>query len=407
MNCRHCSQPLTHRFLDLGFAPPSNAYLSESDLRKPEKTYPLRVLVCDACWLVQTEDYAEAGELFSHDYAYFSSTSSTWLDHAKRYAESIQKRLSLGSDSFAIEVASNDGYLLKNFVSAGIPCLGIEPTAGTAAAAEKLGIPVRREFFGERLGKELAASGRQADLIIGNNVFAHVPDINDFTRGLKAALKPGGTITLEFPHLLRLIESAQFDTIYHEHFSYLSLHAVSRIFSAAGLKIVDVEELPTHGGSLRIYGCHAESAFLSSDAVTRILNEERNHGLLDLATYAAFQSRAEKIKDDFLSFLIEQKRTRKKVAAYGAAAKGNTLLNFAGIKPDLLPFVCDAAPSKQGKFLPGSHIPIYSPEKLESESPDFVVILPWNIADEVIEQNTALHSRGTNFVTAVPELSVL
>jgi hypothetical protein len=407
MNCRHCSQPLTHRFLDLGFAPPSNAYLSESDLRKPEKTYPLRVLVCDACWLVQTEDYAEAGELFSHDYAYFSSTSSTWLDHAKRYAESIQKRLSLGSDSFAIEVASNDGYLLKNFVSAGIPCLGIEPAASTAEAAEKLGIPVRREFFGEKVGKELAASGRQADLIIGNNVFAHVPDINDFTRGLKAALKPSGTITLEFPHLLRLIESTQFDTIYHEHFSYLSLHAVSRIFSSAGLAVYDVEELSTHGGSLRIYGCHAECAIQASETVARILSDERKHGLLDLATYAAFQAQAEKIKDNFLAFIIEQKRSGKKVAAYGAAAKGNTLLNFAGVKPDLLPFVCDAAPSKQGKFLPGSHIPICPPEMLAQIEPDFVVILPWNIGDEVVTQNSALQSRGTKFVTAVPELSVL
>jgi SAM-dependent methyltransferase len=405
MNCRHCSQPLTHRFLDLGFAPPSNAYLSESDLRKPEKSYPLRVLVCDECWLVQTEDYAEAGELFSHDYAYFSSTSSTWLDHAKRYAESIQKRLSLGSDCFVIEVASNDGYLLKNFVSAGIPCLGIEPTASTAAAAEKLGIPVQREFFGETLAKELAASGRQADLIIGNNVFAHVPDINDFTRGLKAALKPSGTITLEFPHLLRLIESTQFDTIYHEHFSYLSLHAVSRIFAAARLKIVDAEELPTHGGSLRIYCCHEECAIQANEIVARILSDERKHGLLDLATYAAFQAQAEKIKDDVLAFLIEQKRTGKKVAAYGAAAKGNTLLNFAGIKPDLLQFVCDAAPSKQGKFLPGSHIPIHSPEMLAAESPDFVVILPWNIAEEVIDQNSSLHSEGIKFVTAIPLLS--
>lgn len=407
MNCRHCSQPLTHRFLDLGFAPPSNAYLSEAHLRKPEKTYPLRVLVCDECWLVQTEDYADAGELFSHDYAYFSSTSSTWLDHAKRYADSIQKRLSLGSDSFVIEVASNDGYLLKNFVSAGIPCLGIEPTASTAAAAEALGIPVRREFFGEKLGKELADSGRQADLIIGNNVFAHVPDINDFARGLKAALKPSGTITLEFPHLMRLIESAQFDTIYHEHFSYLSLHAVCRIFSAAGLAVYYVEELPTHGGSLRVYGCHAERAIEPGEAVARILGEERKNGLLDLSTYAAFQAQAEKIKNDFLAFLIEQKRAGKKVAAYGAAAKGNTLLNFAGVKPDLLPYVCDAAPSKHGKFLPGSHIPIHAPEMLAAEPPDFVVILPWNIADEVIEQNEALHSRGTKFVTAVPELTIL
>lgn len=406
MNCRHCSKLLAHRFLDLGFAPPSNAYLSEADLRKPEKTYPLRVLVCDACWLVQTEDYADAGELFDQDYAYFSSTSSTWLEHAKRYAESIQKRLSLGRDSFVIEVASNDGYLLKNFVAAGISCLGIEPTASTAAAAEALGIPVRREFFGEKSGKKLADAGQQADLLIGNNVFAHVPDINDFTRGLKAALKSGGTITLEFPHLLRLIESTQFDTVYHEHFSYLSLHAVSRIFTAAGLKIIDVEELPTHGGSLRVYGCHVEAGIEPGKSVARILAEERNHGLLDLKTYAAFQKRAEKIKDDFLAFLIEQMRAGKKVAAYGAAAKGNTLLNFAGVKPDLLPFVCDAAPSKQSKFLPGSHIPIHSPEKLTAESPDFVVILPWNIAEEVIAQNSMLKSFGTRFVTCIPNLQI-
>ena len=407
MNCRHCSKPLAHRFVDLGFAPPSNAYLTEADLRKPEKTYPLRVLVCDACWLVQTEDYADAGELFDHDYAYFSSTSSTWLDHAKRYAESIQKRLSLGIHSFVIEVASNDGYLLKNFVAASIPCLGIEPTASTATAAENLGIPVRREFFGEKLGKELAESGHQADLIIGNNVFAHVPDINDFTRGLKSALKPGGTITLEFPHLLRLIEFTQFDTIYHEHFSYLSLHAVSRIFSAAGLAVYDVEELPTHGGSLRVYGCHAERSIEPSEAVARILGEEQKQGLLDLKTYIYFQKRAEIIKDDFLAFLIEQKRAGKKVAAYGAAAKGNTLLNFAGVKPDLLPFVCDAAPSKQGKFLPGSHIPIHSPEKLASESPDFVVILPWNIAEEVVAQNDTLTASGARFVTFIPEFKTL
>jgi hypothetical protein len=255
------------------------------------------------------------------------------------------------------------------------------------------------------LGKELAASGEQADLIIGNNVFAHVPDINDFTRGLKAALKPSGTITLEFPHLLRLIESTQFDTIYHEHFSYLSLHAVSRIFAAAGLKIFDVEELPTHGGSLRIYGCHAEAVIEPSDALDRMLNDELKHGLLALATYAAFQARAEKIKDDFLAFLIEQKRAGKKVAAYGAAAKGNTLLNFAGVKPDLLPFACDASPSKQGKFLPGSHIPVHPPEMLAAESPDFVVILPWNIAEEVMQQNEHLSRIETKFVTAVPSLS--
>ena len=407
MNCRHCSTPLEHLFLDLGFAPPSNAYLTAEDLAKPEKYYPLRVLVCDRCWLVQTEDYADAGELFDSNYAYFSSTSTSWLDHAKRYSEMITARLGLGPSSQVIEVASNDGYLLKNFLAAGIPCLGIEPTASTATAAEAIGIPVLREFFSEGLGKELAASGRQADLLIGNNVFAHVPNINDFTRGLKAALKPSGTITLEFPHLLRLIAANQFDTIYHEHFSYLSLHTVTQIFERSGLKIWDVEELPTHGGSLRVYGCHAADARKTAPSVERILAEEKSAGFLALETYAGFQARAEKVKDDFLTFLLEKKRSGKKIAAYGAAAKGNTLLNFAGIKPDLLPFVCDAAPAKQGKFLPGSHISIHAPEKLALETPDYVVILPWNIADEVVTQNGALHSRGSKFVAAVPKLEIL
>ena len=406
MKCRHCSSPLTHRFLDLGFAPPSNAYLSAEDLSRPEKFYPLRVLVCDRCWLVQTEDYAEANELFSPDYAYFSSASSTWLEHASKYVEMITGRLGLNADSLVIELASNDGYLLKNFLEARVPCLGIEPTASTAEAAEKIGLPVIRQFFGERLGKELAASGRQADLIIGNNVFAHVPDINDFTLGLKAALKPTGSITLEFPHLMRLIESNQFDTVYHEHFSYLSLHAVERIFAAAELKIYDVEELSTHGGSLRVYGCYVDSAQQVGEAVARLLEEEKQRGLLRLETYTGLQARAEKVKNDFLAFLLEQKRAGKKVAAYGAAAKGNTLLNFAGVKPDLLPFVCDAAPSKQDKFLPGTHIPIRHPDALAAVCPDFVVILPWNIADEVARQNHALSATGTRFVTFVPEMRI-
>jgi len=406
MNCRHCSAPLEHMFLDLGFAPPSNAYLTREDLHKPEKYYPLRVLVCDKCWLVQTEDYACAGELFSHDYAYFSSTSSTWLEHAKRYAEAITPRLGLRPDSLVIEVASNDGYLLKNFLAMGIPCLGIEPTASTADAAEALGIPIIRQFFGESLGKELAASGRQADLIIGNNVFAHVPDINDFTRGLKATLKPSGTITLEFPHLMRLLEFNQFDTVYHEHFSYLSLNAIARIFSSTGLRVYDVEELPTHGGSLRVYGCHAAHTAETSVEVARILEEEKKRGLLDLQFYRDFQARAEKVKDDMLAFLLKQKRAGKKTVAYGAAAKGNTLLNFAGVRSDLLSFVCDAAPSKQRKFMPGSHIPIHPPDRLAVEVPDYVVILPWNIAEEVIAQNRELDAKGTKFVTCVPQLEI-
>lgn len=406
MKCRHCRSPVEQGFVDLGFAPPSNAYLSEDDLLQPEKYFPLKVRVCDQCWLVQTEDYAAADELFSSDYAYFSSTSSGWLAHAARYAEMMTHRFGLGSHSFVIEVACNDGYLLKNFVAAGIPCLGVEPTASTAAAAEKLRIPVLRKFFGEQLGRELAATGRQADLIAGNNVYAHVPEINDFTRGLKAALKPGGTITLEFPHVMRLIEHVQFDTVYHEHFSYLSLYTVTRIFAAAGLRIWDVEELPSHGGSLRIFGAHELDQRPSSPRVEALLREERQRGLQSLDEYRRFQARADRVKDDFLAFLLDCKRRGDKVAAYGAAAKGNTLLNYAGIKPDLLPFVCDAAAAKQGRYLPGSHIPVLAPGVLAQRRPDYLVILPWNIAAEVREQNAALVALGTRIVTAVPRLLI-
>lgn len=406
MKCRHCATPLAHTVLDLGFTPPSNAYLAQADMSKPEKYYPLKVMVCDHCWLVQTQDYAQADELFSPDYAYFSSTSQGWLAHAKSYAEQITHSLGLSSNSLVIEVASNDGYLLRNFVAAGIPCLGIEPTASTAAAAERLGIPVLRAFFGEALGKRLSSKGKQADLIAGNNVYAHVPDINDFTLGLKAALKPGGTITLEFPHLLRLLEQTQFDTIYHEHYSYLSLYTVSRIFQEAGLRVWDVVQLPTHGGSLRVYGCHQADSRPTTQAVETLLRREAEAGLQTLSPYASFQARANKVKDDLLDFLIEQKRVGKQVAAYGAAAKGNTLLNYAGVKPDLLPFVSDAAAAKQGKFMPGSHIPILPPQAIQQAQPDFVLILPWNIADEVMKQNAFIREWGGKFVTAVPELLI-
>jgi SAM-dependent methyltransferase len=405
MNCRHCSATQLHCFLDLGHAPPSNAYLTETDLHRVEKYYPLRVMVCTQCWLVQTQDFAAADELFSSDYAYFSSTSVGWLAHARNYTIEMTQRLGLNADSHVMEIASNDGYLLKNFVAAGIPCLGIEPTASTADAAEKLGIPVIREFFGADLGRRLAQEGRQADLVIGNNVYAHVPDINDFTLGLKAALKPGGIITLEFPHLLRLITEAQFDTIYHEHFSYLTLSVVARIFGRAGLAIFDVETLNTHGGSLRVFGCHIENCREVTPAVREAFELERDSGLQDLHTYLAFQARAEKIKLDFLSFLVEQKRNGKQVAAYGAAAKGNTLMNFSGIRPDLLPFVADAAPSKQGKYMPGSHLPIVPPSYLRDFTPDYLIIFPWNIAEEVRLQNADLSARGTQFVRVVPELT--
>lgn len=407
MNCRHCASDLEHTFLDLGFAPPSNAYLSLEDLCKPEKSYPLKVMVCTNCWLVQTEDYAQAGELFDDDYAYFSSTSKGWLAHAASYAHVMIHRFKLNQNSFVIEIASNDGYLLKNFRAFDIPCLGIEPTASTATAAEKLGITVMREFFGEELGLRLAATKRQADLITGNNVYAHVPNINDFTRGLKAALKLNGTITLEFPHLLRLIEHTQFDTIYHEHFSYLSLYTVGLIFKANGLRVWDVEKLSTHGGSLRIYGCHAEDERATTPAVGALLAEELQTGMQTLTPYQNFQDKANCVKDDLLAFLIEQRRAGKKVVAFGAAAKGNTLLNYAGVKTDLLPFVCDSALAKQGKFMPGSHIPILPPTVLLEKSPDYLLILPWNISAEVMQQNARLTGLGTRFVIAVPKLEIL
>ena len=404
MKCRHCSADTKLSFLDLGFAPPSNSYLTAEDLTRPEKYFPLRVKVCNKCWLVQTEDYALADELFNSEYAYFSSTSLGWLAHAFKYTEAISSRLQLNKDSLVIEVASNDGYLLKNFVSKGIPCLGIEPTASTATVAEKLGIPILRQFFGEQIGLQLAAEGKRADLIIGNNVYAHVPDVNDFTKGLKAALKLDGTITLEFPHLMRLLEHIQFDTVYHEHFSYFSLYTVKIIFEAVGLRIWDVEELPTHGGSLRIYGCHLDDVRDSTFAVAKILKEEAQQGLQSVGTYVHFQHKVNCIKNEFLAFLIEQKRLRKTVAAYGAAAKGSTFLNFAGVKPDLLPFVCDASVSKQGKFMPGSHIPILQPGVLLERRPDYLIILPWNIATEVRLQNVELKSLGTKFVTAIPNI---
>jgi SAM-dependent methyltransferase len=402
LNCRHCGHPLTFAFLDLGFAPPSNAYLSGDDLGRPERHYPLKLYVCDACWLVQTEDYTAREELFDADYAYFSSVSESWLAHARRYASSIIDMLALDRDSFVIEVASNDGYLLRNFVEAQIPCLGIEPTASTAARAEELGIPVMREFFGASLGRTLAEAGKRADLIAGNNVFAHVPDVNDFTAGLKAALKPGGTITLEFPHLVNLIDEVQFDTVYHEHFSYFSLAALEHIFHAAGLRVWRVEQLPTHGGSLRVFGCHAEDTRAEQDSVAKIRALEQERGITSLDTYRDFQRRVDDAKNGLLRFLLDCKAADLKVAAYGAAAKGNTLLNYAGVRPDLLPYVCDAAPSKQGKFMPGSHIPIVAPTELARLRPDVVLILPWNIADEVVAQQRPVLGPDVKFAIAMP-----
>jgi SAM-dependent methyltransferase len=407
MLCRHCQTETSRVFLDLGHAPPSNSYLTAEALHAPEITYPLRLLVCPACRLVQTEDYADREEFFSPDYAYFSSVSRSWLDHAARYSRMIRERFGLGSESFVVEIASNDGYLLKNFVEAGVPCLGIEPTDSTADAAEAIGVPTLRSFFGEELARELAASGRGADLICGNNVYAHVPDINDFTRGLAALLKPQGVLTLEFPHLLRMVEHCQFDTAYHEHYSYFSLFTVERIFKSAGLRVFDVEELPTHGGSLRVYGCLREATHDMTPAVERLRAEELDRGIDDDSFYATFQARADAIKDGLLEFLIDAKRKGESVIAYGAAAKGNTLLNYAGVRRDLLPVVFDAAPSKQGKFLPGSHIPILPPDRIGQLAQGYVLILPWNLTEEITRQLSWLADKGARFVTAVPELSIL
>ena len=407
MKCRHCQKPLQYVFLDLGTAPPSNDYLSADDLQSPARVFPLKLFVCDACWLVQTQDYAAADDLFKSDYAYFSSVSSGWLKHAKQYVEMITKRLALDGDSLVVELAANDGYLLRNFVAARIPCLGVEPTDATAGEAEKQCIPVVRAFFGETLADKLSAQGKSADLIIGNNVYAHVPDINDFTKGMKKLLKENGTITLEFPHVMQLIAHNQFDTVYHEHYSYLSLQTVVRIFASAGLRVCDVEELPTHGGSLRVYGCHAEDMRADSPAVAALLQREKDFGLQSLDTYTSFQPKADKVRDDLLAFLAEQKAAGKTVAAYGAAAKGNTLLNYAGVTSADIPFVCDAAPSKQGKYMPGSRIPILPPDEMAAQKPDWVLILPWNIAPEVVAQQKAVPEWGGKFVVAVPQMEVL
>lgn len=406
MKCRHCQSELHDTFIDLGFSPPSNAYLKTEDLRRPETCYPLKVMVCRQCWLVQTEDYTHYDQLFDTEYAYFSSTSTTWLQHASRYVDMIAARLKLGEKSLVVELAANDGYLLQYVKQKGIPCLGIEPTKSTADAARAKGIPVVEEFFGVALGQRLRGSHGTADLIAANNVLAHVPDINDFVGGMAALLAPEGTVTVECPHLLNLIAQSQFDTIYHEHFSYLSLVAVERVMRSQGLRVYDVEELPTHGGSLRIYACHAGAGIVASPSVEAMLARERAFGLERMEAYTGFQSKAEEIKMQLLEFLLEQKRAGKKVLAYGAAAKGNTLLNYSGVHPDLLAMVADAAPSKQGKYMPGSHVPIVSPQRLLQEKPDVVLILPWNIKDEVAEQLAEIRNWGGRFAIAVPQLQV-
>ncbi len=404
MNCRHCNTPIHLQLIDLGSAPPSNAYLTNITLRRPEKWFPLKVVVCENCWLVQAEAYSRAAELFNEEYAYFSSFSSQWLAHAQAYVRDMTERLKLGTNSLVVEVASNDGYLLQYVKERGIQCLGIEPTASTAEASRLKGIQTIEEFFGVELATRLAGEGRQADFMAANNVLAHVPDINDFARGFSILLKPHGIATFEFPHLFNLIEQGQFDTIYHEHFSYLSLHAVDTIFTANGLAVFDVEEHPTHGGSLRVFAQRADSGNQPrTEQLRELIGKELNAGMRDKAFYEGFQSKAEKVKDDFLTFLIEARRAGKKVAGYGAAAKGNTLLNFAGVRPDLLSFIVDKNPAKQGKFMPGSRIPIVDESRLHSEKPDYVVILPWNLKGEIAEQLSYVRAWGGRFITAVPE----
>jgi len=407
MKCRHCKQELTLPLVDLATAPPSNAYLTPEKLHAPEKYFPLRVMVCTHCWLVQTEDYAGAEELFDEDYAYFSSFSTTWLQHAEKYVSEMASRFKLNAQSHIVEVAANDGYLLQYAKARGIPCLGIEPTASTAQAARAKGIEIIEEFFGVKLAKQLVAQGKQADLTAANNVLAHVPDINDFVGGFAALLKPTGVSTFEFPHLLNLIEQNQFDTIYHEHYSYLSLTSVNTIFAANGLTVFDVEELTTHGGSLRVYAQRSDLGQRAvTNRVTELLVREQAAGMTSPAFYANFQAKADKVKNDLLVFLLEAKRAGKTVAGYGAAAKGNTLLNYAGVRPDLLPFVVDRNPAKQNKFLPGCRIPIVAEAQLKQTKPDYVVILPWNLRNEVVEQLAYIREWGGQFVTAVPTLQI-
>lgn len=404
MKCRFCNANLDRVFVDLVNSPASNSFLTESNLNEPEKFYPLKIFVCDQCKLVQIDEYKKSDDIFNRDYVYFSSFSTSWLDHAKNYVEKMIDKLALNESSFVTEIASNDGYLLQYFVENNIPCLGIEPTASTARVAKDKGIHVIEDFF----CSELASSLKRSDLILGNNVLAHIPNINDFVKGLKVALKETGTITMEFPHLLNLIKQNQFDTIYHEHFSYLSLYSVQQIFKSQGLKLYDVEKLDTHGGSLRIYATHEDNDMISlSSNVFNILKEEKDFGLLDNEVYQQFQEKANFVKYELLEFLIHAKKENKKVIAYGAAAKGNTLLNYAGVKNDLIDMVVDKSPYKQGKYLPGSHIPVVDDRVIKEVKPDYILILPWNIKSEIIDQLSYARSWNCQFVIAIPSLEII
>ena len=404
--CRSCGGRLTVTMADLGLQPASNAFLASLQAARDEKRYPLRAKVCEICKLVQLDYDVAPQELFGN-YVYFSSYSDQWLAHAKEYCGMARRRFALGAQSLVVELASNDGYLLKNFIEMGVPVLGIDPSGTVAAAAEKIGVPTLVEFFGEELAQDLAAKGRQADLIIANNVLAHVPRLNDFVAGIARLLKPGGTATIEFPHLLELIEHVEFDTIYHEHFSYFSLYAIEQVFSRHGLRLYDVEQLPTHGGSLRIFAAHAHRKDLEDSALLRTVRaSEGAAGLADLSSYLRFAARVESCRRSLLEFLGEAKREGRTVAAYGAAAKGNTLLNFCALTPADIPQVADRNPHKQSKFLPGTHIPVVSPETLLQSKPDYVLILPWNLQQEIRQQLREINQWGGRFVTPVPLVRV-
>jgi SAM-dependent methyltransferase len=408
MTCRFCAAALTHQFVDLVNSPPSNDYLSAEDLNAPEVYLPLKLFVCDKCLLVQIDEYKKADQLFSKEYAYFSSYSTSWLAHCKGYTHEMISRFEFSSESLVVEIASNDGYLLQYFKERNIPVLGIEPTKSTATVARQKGIETLTEFFGINFAHKMVKYNGKADLLLGNNVLAHVPDINDFVGGMKIALKEQGVITMEFPHLLQLVWNNQFDTIYHEHFSYLSFTTVKRIFSAHGLKMFDVQEIPTHGGSLRIFARHNDDQSKSvMPSVTLLLEKEKKAGVKTLGFYDGFQLKVDNVKMDFLKFLLEKKAENKKVVAYGAAAKGNTLLNYCGVRHDLISFVVDASPHKQGKFLPGSHIPIVSETKIKETKPDYVIIFPWNIKEEIVNQLSYINEWGARFVVAIPSLQIL
>jgi hypothetical protein len=404
--CRFCGTPLEHTFVDLGMSPLCESYLPADQLNQMEPFYPLHVYVCANCFLVQLEAYVSPEHIFT-DYAYFSSYSDSWLAHAKRYTDLMVERFGIGANSFVVELASNDGYLLQYFVEKKVPVLGIEPAANVAEVAVKKGVPSLVKFFGRETARELAASGKQADLLLGNNVLAQVPDLNDFVAGMKILLKPTGVVTMEFPHLQRLMEENQFDTIYHEHFSYFSFVTAEKIFAAHGITLFDVEELPTHGGSLRIYGRHAEDSSKPVTARANALREREIHaGYLRLETYARFAEQVRETKRKLLEFLIHAKRDGKHIAGYGAPGKGNTLLNYCAIRSDFLDYTVDRNPYKHGRFLPGTHVPIFPPERIRETKPDFLLILPWNLKDEIIKQNAFIREWGGKFVVPIPEVHV-